>query len=283
MKIRHIAILAACAFLTGACNKSPTSPTTNNSDSQPSPAPIQAEPFHGQVYKSLDGRNVLTLTSKEECELMQEGTTLLCKYTKQNDAVRVIATVMGTPQVIYYRFTDQGIQDNNGNVLLSPERYTAAIEQLQRQKQEELQRQQEIERKRREAEQAEKDEAVRIAKLIEDSKKPTKTLGEFHVRYNGSPNKLVVTDTGLEEYEEWGDRRVFYYYFVYYWSRYDPTYNYYQITQHSPDGGAYIQPTFVFANQAERDKFHDLYFTTMKKWAELNPEAFRQYEHKNIP
>ena len=145
-------ILAACVFLAAGCNKSPTPPATSSA-SQPPPAPIQAEPFHGQVYKSLDGNTMLTLTSKDECELMQNGTTLLCKYTKQTDALRIVATVMGTPQVIYYRFTDQGIQDNNGKVLLSPEGLLEAQRQAQlaRQAQQEAQaaaERQEAERQR---------------------------------------------------------------------------------------------------------------------------------------
>jgi uncharacterized protein YecT (DUF1311 family) len=114
------AILTLAAFTPG-CNKSP-------GIASDSPQ-VQAEPFHGQVYRSFDGRTTLTLISEDECELNSGGTTLLCKYTKQSDALRVVVTAMGTNQVIYYRFTDQGIQDNNGAILLSPERYAAATEQ----------------------------------------------------------------------------------------------------------------------------------------------------------
>lgn len=117
---RLSALLAAASLLIG-CDKSPNIA----SDSQQ----VQAEPFHGQVYRSFNGRSTLTLISQDECELNQGGTTLLCKYTKQPDALRVVVTAMGTNQVIYYRITDQGIQDNSGNVMLSPDRYAAAIEQ----------------------------------------------------------------------------------------------------------------------------------------------------------
>ena len=130
MNIKPVVILAACAFFTGGCNKSPTSSTANNNGSQP-PPPIQAEAFHGQVYKSLDGGTVLTLVSKDECELNQGGTILLCKYTKPNDTLRVVTTALGTSQVIYFRFTAQGLVDNNGNVLFSPEGLTAKIQQQQ--------------------------------------------------------------------------------------------------------------------------------------------------------
>lgn len=112
----------AVPLLLVACNKSP-----NITSDSPQ---VQAEPFQGQLYRSFDGRMVLTLISRDECELNTRGTTLLCKYTKQSDALRVVATAMGTNQVIYYRFTDQGIQNNDGEVLLSPDRYNAAIEQV---------------------------------------------------------------------------------------------------------------------------------------------------------
>ena len=166
MNLKPIAILAACALLTAGCNKSPTSPTANNSNSQP--PPVQAEAFHGQVYKSVDGRHVVTLTSKDECELTKTGTTLLCKYTKQADALRVIATVMGTPQVLYFRFIDQGLQANDGQVLLAPRQYADAIAQLEKQRREQEQQQAK-----------EQMERERIAKEIADSKLATRTISKY--------------------------------------------------------------------------------------------------------
>jgi hypothetical protein len=178
MNIKPVVILAACAFFfTGGCNKSPTSTTANNSGNQ-QPPPVQAEPFHGQVYKSLDGRTTLTLVSKEECELSENGTILLCKYTKPNDTLRVVTTALGTSQVIYYRFTDQGIQDNNGNVLLSQERYAAIIQQQQLEKQR-------------------KDE------LLNNSKAETKIINTFSlnpINENdaNAPDQLILTDVSMK-------------------------------------------------------------------------------------
>ena len=132
-------VLAATCFLV-ACNKSP-----NITSDSPN---VQAQPFHGQVYRSFDGRTTLTLISRDECELNEGGTTLLCKYIKQSDALRVVLTTMGTNQVVYYRVTDQGIQDNHGNLLLSPDRYAAAMEQgrIEQERQERMRRE-EVERR----------------------------------------------------------------------------------------------------------------------------------------
>jgi hypothetical protein len=141
MDTQALAVFVALAFLTGGCGKSPAA---SNRDGQPPPQ-IQAEPFHGQVYRAIDGKTVLTLISKDECELAGEGRTLLCKYTKQNDTLRIIVTALGTSQVIYFAFTDQGLRDNDGNVLLSPKNYEAAMEQarLARERQENARREEE--------------------------------------------------------------------------------------------------------------------------------------------
>lgn len=163
MNIKSLGTLVALGFLTGGCNKSPTSPIANNTDS-PRPPAIQAEPFQGQVYKSLNGKTVLTLVSKDECELAERGTTLLCRYTKPNNTLRIVTTALGTSQVIYFRFTDQGLEDSNGDVLLSPEKYTAAIKMLnQRQREEEKQ---ELEKQR-------------VAEVLANSIIETRTLSTF--------------------------------------------------------------------------------------------------------
>jgi hypothetical protein len=175
-----IATLATLAFLTGGCEKPATSTATNNDFSKPlpttqaSPPPVQAEPFHGQVYKSVDGRHVVTLTSKDECELTQDGGTLLCKYTKQKDALRVIATVMGTTQVLYFRFTDKGLQDNDGNILLSPEQYAASLQRIGEERQ-------------------------RVANEQLLSSKETKIISTFalQARDEGDPDGVIVTDVSL--------------------------------------------------------------------------------------
>ena len=167
MNITPITVLAGLALLTGGSDKSSTQTTANNRDSQ-SPPPIQAEPFHGQVYKSLNGRTVLTLISKDECELAQGGTTLLCKYSKPNDTLRIVKTALGTSQVVYYRITSQGLEGNDGNVLLSPEGYASAVAQLEQQ-----QRANEMKQER------ERLENQRVEEVIADSKIETRTVSKF--------------------------------------------------------------------------------------------------------
>lgn len=195
-KAGFLSLLVITAFLVGGCDKSPTS-TANKSGNQP-PAPIQAEAFHGQVYKSFDQRKVLTLISKDECELNEHGTILLCKYTKQNDNLRVVTTALGTSQVLYYRFTNQGLQDNDGNVLFSPEGLLEAQRQaeLARQAQQEAQRQAELAMRA-------KQEARR--RLISQATTQAKELGRCRTVVGSEQQacEVIVSDVGFRTTTPW--------------------------------------------------------------------------------
>lgn len=194
-----IAILTALAIFTGGCDKPASPPATSKQNTQP-PPPIEAAAFHGEVYKSHNAKTVLTLVSKDECELAENGTTLLCKYTKADGKLRIVVTALGTSQVVYYRFTGQGIEDNEGNTLLSPSYYAAYIAELERQQQEELKAQ---ERKRMEEQ--------RVARAIADSVVETRTIATFPLAsrgiFDGFNNRLTgtretsctITDVSLKQ------------------------------------------------------------------------------------
>lgn len=215
--LRSFTIVGALAFLAAGCEKAPTS-IANNSGSQappvaqpalpvvqPTPQPIQAEPFHGQVYKALNGRTVLTLVSKDECEIAENGTTLLCKYTKQDGKLRVVTTALGTSTVLYFRFTDQGLDDNQGHVLFSPEKFEAALEQIQQKQREETRA---------------REEKERVAKMMSDATSATQTIATFELSpptlirmyqqftpdgnairtVHNAPSKLELTDVSLNVY-----------------------------------------------------------------------------------
>jgi hypothetical protein len=138
-------IVASIALLATSCNKSPNSATVGK-DGQS--ASVQAEAFERRVYRSLDGLSVLTLISRDECQLSEGGTALLCRYSKEDDKLRVVTVALSTSKEINFRFISEGLQDDNGNVLFSPERYASAIEQHRRQ--EEEQERQWLEKQRQE-------------------------------------------------------------------------------------------------------------------------------------
>jgi hypothetical protein len=90
---------------------------------------VEAKPFNGQSYRTQDGRSAITLISSEELEYrVSDGTTLLCKYTSQQDAIRVIMTALGTQQVLYFRRVPNGLISNDGIVYMS----SSALLEVQR-------------------------------------------------------------------------------------------------------------------------------------------------------
>ena len=123
---------------------------------------------------------MLTLISKDECEYTEDRNTVLGKYTKQTDSVRVVLPVMGTSQVFYYRITDQGLQDNDGNVLLTAEQYAAAIE-AQRQA---LQLQQ-------------NEKTMSVQETLTNSTFPLEPIYDKS-RNSLTPDNIVITDASLK-------------------------------------------------------------------------------------
>lgn len=131
-----------------------------------------------QTYKTLDGGTVLTLISKEECELTEHGTILLCKYTRPDSkTLRLIVNALGTSQVIYFRLTEQGLEDAKGNILFTPDQLSATREQRKR-------------------------EADRLAQREQDSIRETRIIATKTLCQNdesqSSEDKLTVTDVSLK-------------------------------------------------------------------------------------
>lgn len=114
----------------------------NAAEAQKHPRPVKPKPFKGEIYSTLDGRVVLTMTSATELEITQGGVNLICKYTIQDNTVRVVVTSMGGSQAVYYRVIAEGLQDSNGRVYYNPARLKAERQQVQllKKRQEEAQR-----------------------------------------------------------------------------------------------------------------------------------------------
>ena len=110
---RLAAAVVACSL--PACEKRVAPPDVKSS---PLP-PVEGKPFRDGVYRSLDNTVVLTLISPDELELRDGGTTYLCKYSEQPDALRVILTKSGTPQVLYFRVTPLGLESDAGGKFFS--------------------------------------------------------------------------------------------------------------------------------------------------------------------
>lgn len=107
-----------------ACRRGPEIATGTTTDAR-----VEAAGFHGQSYQTRNGRSAITLISAEELEYRNGDTTLLCKYTDQGNALRVIVTALGTQQVMYFRRVSDGLISNGGEVFLNP----AGLLEVQRQ------------------------------------------------------------------------------------------------------------------------------------------------------
>lgn len=83
-----------------------------------------------RVYRAIDDKQVLRIRSADEVELTRDGTNFVSKFTKENDALRLTLTIMGTTQAVYYRFTPQGLRSDDGTILYAPAQYQAAMAQV---------------------------------------------------------------------------------------------------------------------------------------------------------
>ena len=93
------------------------------------------KPFEGRAYQTEDGRSSLRLISNEEADFHMNGQTFSCRYSNQDNGLRVIATDNGSQKVVYFQYIHRGIQSNDGIVYLD----SANFAEVQQQK--ELERQ----------------------------------------------------------------------------------------------------------------------------------------------
>lgn len=167
MNIHRTVIAAAAAIGIVSCDKPQDKPSNGAPDTKQA---FEAKPFRGEVYRAADDSKTLTLISPDECEVKQGGKILLCKYTKQDDALRVVMSVTGTNQVVYYKLLPDGLKEENGAVLLTDALYKA-----------ERKRQEEAARARTE----------KIAALVEESRQQTEAIFKF-----GQHDDYWVDDKG---------------------------------------------------------------------------------------
>lgn len=116
---RKTAILIPFSIMLLSCDKSPKTQTIIDESGA---THTQAQPFKGETYRTADDRSSVTLISPTELEFRtSEGPTLLSTYTKQNDALRIVFTKLGTNEVKYFHFTPEGIRSDDGRIFFAPE------------------------------------------------------------------------------------------------------------------------------------------------------------------
>lgn len=108
--IRFLQLLCLCATFLSGCGK-PGSAAGKNS------TPVA---FEGSIYRSLDGRIAISISSDDELELRDGGTNIICKYTIQGETVRAVAEMAGTTQALYFRKTAEGLVGQDNITLFNP-------------------------------------------------------------------------------------------------------------------------------------------------------------------
>jgi hypothetical protein len=143
----------------------------------------------GEVYKTIDQKQVITIVSSDKLELYTSNinTNLICEYYVQGNRLRVVATILGTQQALYYDVTDQGLVDKEGTILFSPQHYAKTIEAIR------------LSQKRQ------GEERQRIAEVVKKSKEKTTIIEKFELsprRYSSGnttePIRATITDVSID-------------------------------------------------------------------------------------
>jgi hypothetical protein len=142
-----------------------------------------AKPFPQKVYRTIDGRRAVTIVSDSELELRERGTNLIGKYTKQDDTLRVVANILGSPQALYFKIVQQGLRADDGTVFFSPAELDKTLEVM------------------RLAQERKEEERRQIAAEIAESRKRTKEIATFALTndndWTPNPDKATITDVSI--------------------------------------------------------------------------------------
>lgn len=97
--------------------------------------PTWAEPFKGQIYRAIDDKKVITIISPDELEFKEHDLNLVCKYSKRDDTLRVVYSMMGTTQALYFRIAPNvGLEGEDGVVLYAPKPYESVMQEIEAQR-----------------------------------------------------------------------------------------------------------------------------------------------------
>ena len=84
--------------------------------------------LRGAIFRSDTDAVRLKVVSDSELQFTPEraGPNLVCKYSRDGNSLRVIATLLGSPQAIYFKIIPEGLQRADGTVLYDAAHFDAA-------------------------------------------------------------------------------------------------------------------------------------------------------------
>lgn len=116
-----ILALLMAVFQFSACSKKPESGNQ----------PAKPTEVKNQTYRMIGGRSVVAIVSSDELEIRQGGENLVCKYTKQDNKLRVIVNALGTTTAKYFDLTQEGLVDEGGDIYYEPETFQKITAQIE--------------------------------------------------------------------------------------------------------------------------------------------------------
>jgi hypothetical protein len=252
------------------------------------------------TYQTSDGRSWLKVISGNELEYRHGGTTLLCKYSVEDGSLRVVLTILGSQQVLYFKRSPDGFVAESGEHYLTPASLGELHRRAQAARQAEQKRQQAEAAARAQAERRAAIEAQRQAEELAAARRPAETptreIGKYAYLSGGGNSymakeawgTLTLSDVGFDLSGEQTDgtvkKETLTFYEVFASASRQGGLTIYRIKQrqgwggisvimYGIDRGAGVRPerSFSFHTVEERDHFFDDLKSALGDWAARYP------------
>ena len=84
--------------------------------------------LRGSVFRSVTDAPRIKIVSDDELEFTpdRDGPNSVCKYSREGDSLRVVATVLGSTQAIYFKFIPEGLRSVDGTIMYDAAHFEAA-------------------------------------------------------------------------------------------------------------------------------------------------------------
>ncbi len=84
--------------------------------------------LRGAVFRGVKDTPRIKTVSDNELEFTPDrsGPNLVCKYSRDGESLRVVVTLLGSPQAIYFKFVPDGLQRSDGTILYDAAHFEAA-------------------------------------------------------------------------------------------------------------------------------------------------------------
>ncbi len=80
-------------------------------------------PKGAEVYRAIDEKTVLTLRRNNEAELTEDGHNFVGTYTEEGPRIRVVVSIIGTTQAVYFQRVEEGLKPEGGGMLYNAKTY----------------------------------------------------------------------------------------------------------------------------------------------------------------